>query len=59
MMTRNDAIKLINEVRCSNSFTMGLSTEEYIKTFKLRWRLMYNEELETEEDVAIAILKIK
>ena len=56
-MTKMEAIKIINNIRSSNSFTMGLSVDEYIRDFKKRWKMMYNENLETEIEVAIAILK--
>lgn len=56
-MTKMEAIEIINNIRCSNSFTMGLSIDEYIRDFKKRWKMMYNENLETEIEVAIAILK--
>ena len=56
-MTKMEAIEIINSIRSSNSFTMGLSIDEYIRDFKKRWKMMYNENLETEIEVAIAILK--
>ena len=56
-MTKMEAIEIINNIRSSNSFTMGLSIDEYIRDFKKRWKMMYNENLETEIEVTIAILK--
>ena len=56
-MTKMESIEIINSIRSSNSFTMGLSMDEYIRDFKKRWKMMYNENLETEIEVAIAILK--
>lgn len=58
MMTQQKAINIIDTVRCSNPFTMGLDTNQYIDNFKARWHMMFNETLETDEDVAIAILKL-
>lgn len=39
-MTEKDAIKIIDEIRCSNSFTMGLSIDEYIESFSKRYAKM-------------------
>ena len=36
-MTEKDAIKIINEVRYSNPFTMGLTIDEYINSFQKRY----------------------
>lgn len=39
-MTERDAIKIIDEIRCSNPFTMGLSIDEYIESFAKRYAKM-------------------
>lgn len=36
-MTESQAIEIINKVRCSNSFTMSLSIEDYVKKFRKRY----------------------
>lgn len=56
-MTHKDALEIINQIRISNSFTMGLSVDEYVEQFKARWELMYDEKLVTEIDVVNAMLK--
>lgn len=40
-MTESQAIEIINKIRCSNSFTMGLSIEEYIKKFRKQYLKIY------------------
>ena len=58
-MNRKDVTQVINTIRISNPFTMGLEFAEYVEQFKERWEKTFGEKLETIEDVAAAILKIK
>lgn len=39
-MTKDEAINIINDVRFSNPFTMGLDIEQYIKQFIKRYALI-------------------
>lgn len=41
-MTEKQAIEIIDKVRIGNSFTMGLSTEEFIQDLRKRYLQMYN-----------------
>lgn len=57
-MTKEKALEIINRERISNSFTMGLSVQEYIDAFKKRWEMFSNEELHDEIEVAKIILQL-
>ena len=57
-MTIEQALEIINRERISNSFTMGLSVQEYIEAFKKRWQMFSNEELHDEIEVAKIILQL-
>lgn len=39
-MSKEEAIQIINEIRCSNSFTMGLNIDQYISDFIARYEKM-------------------
>lgn len=41
MMTNEEAKKIIDAIRISNSFTMHLTTDEYIKDFRSRYLKIY------------------
>lgn len=41
-MTEKEAIEIINNARISNSFTMGLSMEEYIQDIRKRYLQINN-----------------
>ena len=57
-MTKEQAVEIINRERISNSFTMGLSVQEYIEAFKKKWKMFSNEELHDEIEVAKIILQL-
>ena len=57
-MTKEQALEIINRERRSNSFTMGLSVQEYIEAFTKRWQMFSNEELHDEIEVAKIILQL-
>lgn len=57
-MTKEKALEIINRERISNSFTMGLSVQEYIEAFTKRWQMFSNEELHDEIEVAKIILQL-
>ncbi len=57
-MTKEQALEIINRERISNSFTMGLSVQEYIEAFTKRWQMFSNEELHDEIEVAKIILQL-
>ena len=41
-MNTEDAIKIIDQTRLSNSFTMGLTLDEFISDFRKRYTKMFD-----------------
>ena len=41
-MNTEDAIKIIDQTRLSNSFTMGLTLDEFVSDFRKRYTKMFN-----------------
>lgn len=42
MMTEEQALEIINQVRINNPFTMGLTIDEFIQNFKKRYLQMHD-----------------
>lgn len=41
-MNTEDAIKIIDQTRLSNSFTMGLTLDEFVSDFRKRYTKMFD-----------------
>lgn len=41
-MNTEEAIKIIDQTRLSNSFTMGLTLDEFVSDFRKRYTKMFN-----------------
>lgn len=41
-MNTKDAIKIIDQTRLSNSFTMGLTLDEFVSDFRKRYTKMFD-----------------
>lgn len=59
-MTEKQAVEIIDKVRTSSPFTMGLSTEKFIEDFRKRYALIFSEVIPNNViDVAKAIKVIE
>ena len=47
-INREEAIEIIHNERIKNSFTMGLTLEEFIKGLRIRYLKMYGVKLEND-----------
>ena len=52
-ISREEAIEIIHNERIKNSFTMGLTLEEFVKGLKVRYLKMYGAKLD-DDYVSIA-----
>lgn len=48
-LTKNEAIDIIHEVRSENSFTMGMTLDEYIDFFRKNYAKIFNVVLPHDE----------
>ena len=53
-MTTNKAIEIINKKRIDNSFSMGLTIEEFVVNFIGRYKKVYGIELDPTNYIKIA-----
>lgn len=59
-ITEQEAIEIINKIRSSNSFTMGLTLDEYIDGFRKRYLKMFGKVLPNSYiEIAEIILELK
>lgn len=47
-ISREEAIEIIHNERIKNSFTMGLTLEEFVKGLKIRYLKMYGVQLDDD-----------
>lgn len=56
-ITKEEAIKIIHEIRSKSPFTMSMSTEEYVDFFRRNYAVIFNEIL--PHDIIIVATKMK
>ena len=58
-MTKANAIEIINKKRINNSFTMGLTLEQFVINFVERYKKVYGIELDASDYIKIAEIFIE
>ncbi len=58
-MTKTNAIEIINKKRINNSFTMGLTLEQFVINFVGRYKKVYGIELDARDYIRIAEIFIE
>ncbi len=58
-MTKTNAIEIINKKRINNSFTMGLTLEQFVINFVGRYKKVYGIELDATDYIKIAEIFIE
>ena len=58
-MTKANAIEIINKKRINNSFTMGLTLEQFVINFVERYKKAYGIELDASDYIKIAEIFIE
>lgn len=58
-MTKTNAIEIINKKRINNSFTMGLTLEQFVINFVWRYKKVYGIELDATDYIRIAEIFIE